>query len=402
MANNSNPSDWFSARPPAPPDWNRPSFGPGRSWTFYVLATLFVLLVLGLIIWRFWPHHETGLDPNAKPRPVTARGNLSAAEKTTIQIFREASPSVVHVTTTTLERDTLNLDVQRVPQGTGSGFVWDKDGHIVTNYHVIQAAVEADAGAAQVTLADQSTWDVQWVRAYPDQDLAVLWIKAPASRLQPIMVGSSHDLQVGQDAFAIGNPFGLDHTLTKGIISALGREIDSVTHSTIHGVIQTDAPINPGNSGGPLLDSAGRLIGVNTAILSPSKGSAGIGFAIPVDEVNRVIPQLIAHGKVVHPDLGVQLADDELMDRLGLQGALILTVQPGSAAAKAGLRPTRRTASGGIRLGDVIVAIDGMPIKSKKDYYKEINKYRVGDRIKVSVLREGKEQNIEVTLAAGS
>jgi len=220
------------------------------------------------------------VDLNALPRAITPRGDLAEEEKTTIALFRQASPSVVHITTLAVRQDAFSLDVFQIPQGTGSGFVWDNQGRIVTNFHVIR-----DADAAQVTLADHSSWKARLVGAYPDKDLAVLMVDAPKDRLHPIAIGTSHDLQVGQRLFAIGNPFGLDQSLTTGIISALGREIESVNRRAIKDMIQTDAAINPGNSGGPLLDSSGRLIGVNTAIYSPSGASAGIGFAIPVDEV---------------------------------------------------------------------------------------------------------------------
>jgi S1-C subfamily serine protease len=383
---------------------------PARSSSAFVWPWLVALALAGLLLWRLWPSGsgrpgpDAGTDPNAVPRAVTPRGDLAAAEKTTIDIFRNASPSVVHITTLGAGSP-FSLDQQLVPEGTGSGFVWDKEGHIVTNYHVIQGVVEraaGTAGAAKVTLADHSTYDVEWARGYPDADLAVLWIRAPKDRLHPIAVGTSHDLQVGQNTFAIGNPFGLDHTLTRGIVSALDRQIQSVTKTPIRGVIQSDAAINPGNSGGPLLDSAGRLIGVNTAILSPSKASAGIGFAIPVDQVNRVVPQLIRHGKVVQPDLGAQLADDQLMRRLGLEGALVLSVKPDSPAAKAGLRPTRRTRAGRIELGDVIVAVDGQPVQSKSDFYTLVQQHKVGDQVKLTVLRDGQREDVSVTLEASA
>ena len=247
-------------------------------------------------------------------------------------------------------------------------------------------------------LADHSNWKARLVGAYPDKDLAVLAVDAPKDRLHPILVGTSHDLQVGQRVFAIGNPFGLDQSLTTGIISALGREIESLTGRPIKDVIQTDAAINPGNSGGPLLDSAGRLIGVNTQIVSPSGAFAGIGFAIPVDEVNRVVPQLIRHGRVMRPGLGVQLAPDHTVSELGLRGALILGVQPASAAANAGLRPTKRGPSDQIELGDVIVAIDGKPIESLKDVFAALADSELGRKLRVTVMREGKENDVEVTL----
>ena len=261
----------------------------------YVWVLVLFLAAAGLLIWRFWPaewSRQSGVDPNAQPRPVVARGDLAEDEKSTIALFKQSSPSVVHITTMTVRQNRFTRDIQQIPQGTGSGFIWDKDGHIVTNYHVIQGA-----DAARVTLADQSTYQARLVGAYPDKDLAVLIIDAKKDRLPPIPLGTSRDLEVGQKVFAIGNPFGLDHSLTTGVISAVGREIESVTHQPIKNVIQTDAAINPGNSGGPLLDSAGRLIGVNTAIYSPSGAYAGIGFAIPVDEVNSVVPRLIREGR---------------------------------------------------------------------------------------------------------
>ncbi|MCZ6452167.1 MAG: trypsin-like peptidase domain-containing protein, partial [Deltaproteobacteria bacterium] len=239
----------------------------------------------GLLVWQFWGQGSSGL---AAPREITPRGKLSVEESLTIALFRKASPSVVNITTLTVRRDVFTLNLLEIPEGTGSGFVWDNAGHIVTNYHVIQ-----NADVAQVTLADQSTLKARRIGVAPDKDLAVLQIDVAKSRLRPIPIGSSNNLRVGQKVYAIGNPFGLDQTLTTGVISALGREIESVTRRPIRGVIQTDAAINPGNSGGPLLDSAGRLIGVNTQIFSPSGASVGIGFAIPVDTVNRVVPQLI-------------------------------------------------------------------------------------------------------------
>jgi S1-C subfamily serine protease len=234
----------------------------------------------------------------------------------------------------------------------------------------------------------------------PDKDLAVLKIDAPANRLPAIPVGTSKDLQVGQSVFAIGNPFGLDQSLTTGVISALGREIESVTRRPIQGVIQTDAAINPGNSGGPLLDSAGRLIGVNTAIYSPSGASAGIGFAIPVDTVNRIVPELIRYGKVTRPGIGVQIAEDQIAERFGVNGVLVVDVVPGSAAAKAGLRPTRREASGRVRLGDVITAIDGKKVLSPNELYLTLENYKVGDAVNVSLMRDGKVVQAKLTLEA--
>jgi S1-C subfamily serine protease len=288
-----------------------------------------------------WVDSATLNDPRAAPRAISPRGELWPDEKSTIELFRQASPAVVNITAIGVQRDLFTLNLYQIPQGTGSGFVWDTRGNIITNFHVIQ-----NAAVAQVTLGDQSNWKAQVVGVAADKDLAVLRIDAPAERLRPIPLGTSKELQVGQSVLAIGNPFGLDQSLTTGVISALGREIDSVTRRPIQGVIQTDAAINPGNSGGPLLDSAGRLIGVNTQIYSPTGASAGIGFAIPVDTVNRIVPELIRSGKIIRPGLGVELAEEQIARKIGINGALIVDVMRGGPAAKAGIRRTRRESSG--------------------------------------------------------
>ena len=329
-------------------------------------------------------------------RAVTPRGDLAAAEKTTIAVFRGNSPSVVYITTlVNTATDDFGFDVQQVPEGTGSGLVWDKKGRIVTNFHVIRGA-----DVAQVVLADHSSWKARLVGASPEEDLAVLGIDAPEDRLQPIQVGTSHDLEVGQSVFVIGNPFGLDHTLTTGIVSALGRQIGSESGPAVKGMIQIDAPINPGNSGGPLLDSSGRLIGVNSAIVSPSGAFAGIGFAIPVDKVNDVVTELIRHGKIIRPSLGIEPAPDQWVEELGVSGVLVLGVVPDGPAAKAGIRATRRTPDGQIELGDLILAIDGQTLKSANDLFKRRRKYKLGDTVTVQLLRDGQQQEVKVTLAA--
>ncbi len=365
-----------------------------RFWTYFWAAVVLSLLA-SLFARQSWLGSASLNDPRAAPRSIAARGELSTGEKSTIALFREASPSVVHITVIAVQRDLFTLNLYQIPEGTGSGFIWDNSGNIITNFHVIQ-----NADAAQVTLADQSNWKARRVGVAPDKDLAVLRIDAPANRLRAIPVGTSKDLQVGQSVFAIGNPFGLDQSLTTGVISALGREIESVTRRPIQGVIQTDAAINPGNSGGPLLDSAGRLIGVNTAIYSPSGASAGIGFAIPVDTVNRIVPELIRSGKVTRPGMGVQIAEDQIAERLGVRGVLVVDVTQGSAAARAGLRPTRREASGRVRLGDVITAIDSKKVESPNELFLLLEKYKVGDSINVSLLRDGKAVQVKVTLEA--
>ncbi|MEE9257853.1 MAG: trypsin-like peptidase domain-containing protein [bacterium] len=358
--------------------------------------SLLIWLLVIVLAWVLYDRFsETVYDPNAVPRVVTPRGNLAEDEKSTIALFRNVSPSVVYITTLALQRDFFSLNTFQIPQGTGSGFIWNREGHIITNFHVIK-----DANRVMVTLSDRSQWQAKLVGAAPDQDLAVLFISAPKKSLEPIPVGTSSNLQVGQKVFAIGNPFGLDQTLTTGIISALGREITSVSNRTISGVIQTDAAINPGNSGGPLLDSAGRLLGVNTAILSPSGSSAGIGFAVPVDTVNRVVPQLIRHGRVIRPGLGVQIADDATAERLGVSGVLLIRVVENGAAAAAGLRGTRRDEWGRLRLGDIIVGIGGDRVGSTNDLLNALEKRKVGNRVTVRIIRDDRPMSFSVTLQA--
>lgn len=380
--------------PPYPP-W-RPSRARRRlAWLSFFLA---LASVIGLVVvWqRAWlwlaPLHQT-----SAPRAVVPRGDLAADERATIEIFERAAPSVVYVTNLARRSDAFGLSVMEVPQGTGSGFIWDANGHVVTNLHVLE-----DAQAAEVTLSDHTTWSARLVGYAADKDLAVLRIAAPRARLQPILVGSSHDLKVGQKVLAIGNPFGLDHTLTTGIISALDREIAAVTPGRkIRNVIQTDAVINPGNSGGPLLDSAGRLIGVNTAIFSPRRegvGSVGIGFAVPVDTVNQVVPQLISYGRVVRPALGVTLADDRLTRSWGLAGVLVVSVTPEGGAVAAGLRPTTRDEWGRVVLGDVIEAVDGKPVNSADDIANALEAHKIGDRVSVTVRRDKGEVKVPVEL----
>ncbi len=353
---------------------------------------ILVLLILGFWL-LFQPLKGNIFDKNAVPRIVTARGDLAQDEQNTIELFKTVSPSVVYITTVALRRNLFSLNAVEIPQGTGSGFIWDDDGRVVTNYHVI-----SDANRIEVTMADNSTWKAVLVGAAPDKDLAVLQIDAPKSQLQPIPIGESFELQVGQKVFAVGNPFGLDQTITSGIISALGRGIKSITGRTIHDVIQTDAAINPGNSGGPLLDSAGRLIGVNTAIYSPSGAYAGIGFAVPVDEVNRVVPQLIRRGHLVKPGIGASLADARLVKRLGIDGVLVLGVEPGGAAEKAGLRPTKQYGNE-IALGDIITGIAGVSVENYDDIRTELERHAVGDMIEINIVRDGRAMDLPLRLS---
>ncbi len=359
-----------------------------NAWLVAVLLLAVAAIMLrnaGVTSW-FW---SASLS---QPRPVQPRGDLAGDEQSNIEIFREASPSVVHITSIAVRRD-FNLNTLRIPEGTGSGFLWDEYGHVVTNFHVIESG-----NSAIVTLSDGKTsLPARLVGVEPDKDLAVLKIDA-TTPLRPIPVGESSDLQVGQKVFAIGNPFGLDQTLTTGVISGLGREIESRTGRKIEGVIQTDAAINPGNSGGPLLDSAGRLIGVNTAIYSPSGAYAGIGFAVPVDIVNKVVPLLIRDGRIERAGIGISLAENALARRLGIaEGAVVSSVLPTGAAAAAGIRPPYRDELGSWHF-EVLVEIDGQRIREREDVLRALDGREVGEKVDVTLLRDGKLVTLSITL----
>jgi len=362
------------------------------------LGRFFSVLVLTIL--ASLPTASCGARPAASQqkrslRKVAPRPDMAPEESRTTRLFREASPSVVYITSMTVRRDFFSFRAMEIPRGTGSGFVWDLQGHIVTNFHVIE-----DAERATVTLEDQTTWEASLVGYAPEKALAVLKIDAPAEKLHPIRLGSSHDLMVGQTVLAIGNPFGFDQTLTTGVISALGREIDSVAHIPIRDVIQTDAAINPGNSGGPLLDSGGRLIGVNTAIISPSGAYAGIGFAIPVDTVNWVVSDLITFGKIRRPSLGIVFAPDSLSARFGLEGPVVLRVIPGSTAEKAGIRQTGRDRFGRLVLGDIVVAIDDERIRRGGDADLVCEDHHVGDAVILTIVRDGRPEKVTLRLGA--
>ena len=355
-----------------------------------------LLLIAGLIAWQhFSPRLRRLIDPDAQPRAVTARGDLAPLEQSVIALYKQVSPSVVHVTNVGLRRDYATLDVLEIPQGTGTGFVWDAKGYVVTNAHVV-----AQGQSFRVTLSDDTTWPADVVGSDPSNDIAVLRLRGVAEdRLRALALGSSDDLEVGQSVFAVGNPFGLDQTLTTGVISGLGRQIVSQTGQQIGGVIQTDAAINPGNSGGPLLDSAGRVIGMNTAIISPSRASAGIGFAIPASTINRIVPSLIRGEKPQRAGLGVTLAPEADVQRRGLKGALVAIAHKGSAAEKAGLKGMHDDPeSGQRRLGDLIVGIDATPIASTSDLFAALKSRGVGDKVKVTVERGGARKELDVTL----
>lgn len=368
----------------------------------FLLRLFWVTLALAVLVgvWRSWPWLESrlGRQPESQPRTVLARGDLAADEQATIELFENSRDSVEFITTRAQVMDVWTRNVFSVPRGTGSGFIWDDVGHVITNFHVIEGASEAT-----VRLADGRSFKAALIGASPAHDIAVLKIGVGFKRPPPVPLGSSGGLKVGQKVFAIGNPFGLDWTLTTGIVSALDRTLGG-NGVTIEHLIQTDAAINPGNSGGPLLDSAGRLIGINTAIYSPSGASAGIGFAVPVDTVNRVVPELIRNGRYIRPALGIEV-DEALNQRLlalrGVEGVVILRVAPGSAAAAAGLAGVTLTPGGGIVPGDTILAVNDKAVKSVGELSARLDDYRVGDTVRLTLLREGRKLEVAVTLQPG-
>jgi len=357
---------------------------------------LFIQLLSGLqLVANTAPPMAQAVEPPDSFLRLTANQSLSEEELKTIAVFEKAAKSVVYITNTAIRRDFWSLNTFEVPQGSGSGFIWNTKGHIVTNYHVVYGA-----DSIQVVLDDQSTHAARVIGVDPDHDLAVLHIAPPKGKLKPLAIGQSHNLRVGQHVLAIGNPFGLDHTLTTGVVSALGRSIKSINDRTIEGAIQTDAAINPGNSGGPLLNSSGQLIGVNTQIVSPSGAFAGIGFAVPVNIVKRIVPQLIQYGKVIRPGLGISVIPDSMANRWGVTGVIIARVHRGSAAEKAGLKSLEELRSGKIRLGDVIISINGEMIQSYDDLATILDRHNVGDRITLGVRRNNKERTLPIRLQA--
>jgi len=372
------------------------SYRPAESYMTKVLAVLLLVVAGALVFTVIRMRGQQAQQFSFEPRPISQRPDdkLGADEQATIDVFKKFSRSVVHITSLETRRDRMTLDVTEIPQGTGSGFVWDSAGHVVTNFHVIQ-----HGNRASVTLQDGSTYPAKIIGRAPDKDLAVLKIDAPAQKLQPLPVGASGNLQVGQKVLAIGNPFGLDQTLTTGVISGLGREIKSVTQRSIFDVIQTDASINPGNSGGPLLDSSGRLIGINTAIYSPSGANAGIGFAVPVDTINSIVPQLLRDGKITRPGLGINILADQIAASQRIEGVVVLGVAPGGAADKAGIIGARQ-AIGGMALGDVIVKLDNFDIKRSSDLFKALDAHKVGDEVTLEVVRDGERRQVKLVLEA--
>jgi S1-C subfamily serine protease len=361
-----------------------------RWLTFAVITVLFVWHAMS------WADRAFQKE-SAAPHAVTARGDLAADEKTTIELFERSRDSVVYISTSERVMDFWSRNIFTIPRGTGSGFIWDDKGHVVTNYHVIEGASEA-----RVRLSDGKEYKASLVGASPMHDLAVLKI-GTGFKGHSLPIGTSHNLKVGQKTFAIGNPFGLDWTLTAGIVSALDRSLQEKSGSVIEHLIQTDAAVNPGNSGGPLLDSAGRLIGINTAIYSPSGASAGVGFAVPVDTVNRVIPQLIGRGKYVRPSLGIEIDQDineAITAQLGVKGVVILKVRSGSPAALAGLKGVTANQERSYLPGDIITAVQGKPVDTIAKLMALLDDYQVGQSIKLSVLRNNAGREVTVTLSS--
>ncbi len=323
--------------------------------------------------------------------------DLLPVETKTIEIYRKALPGTVNVSNIKLARNFFYGEVE-IPQGAGSGFVWDDQGHIVTNFHVVQGG-----NNFVVTFHnDPKQYKAKIVGTAPEKDVAVLRLEEKPAKLHSLVLGSSKDLQVGQYSFAIGSPFGLDYTLTTGVISALGRKIDGIGGVKINDMIQTDAAINMGNSGGPLLDSGARLIGMNTVIFSTSGSSAGLGFAVPVDTIKAIVPQIIQHGRVIRPGLGIGIVPDSMKARiLGKdQGIIVSYVDEKGGAAKAGIQGMTQDRYGRTYLGDIILSVDGQNVNSLDDIYQILETKKIGDEVSVKYRRDGKNKTTKIKLQA--
>ncbi len=384
-------------------------------WTMHAIRSPFLTLALvAMTVFlvfqlrdnqRHWQAYQAALAAltnqvaaAAQPAPRAALTAVPASEPApaseATEVYTRVSPSVVAVANNALVRSGLfGFQLYEVPQGAGSGFVWDKQGHIVSNYHVVR-----QANTLTVTFRDGTRYDAKLVGVAPDYDLALLKIEAPPEKLVPVTVAPSRALQVGQPVYAIGNPFGLDTTLSAGIVSALGRTITSMTERKICDVIQTDTAINPGNSGGPLLTGGGALIGVNTAILSPSGASAGIGFAVPSDTVARVVPQLIEKGHVTRVGLGVQLLPDHVTARADITGVALYAVSEKTPAAAAGLTGLAVNALGDLVFGDVITAVDKKPVRTIEELQSILDPRKPGERVTLTVARENKTRELVLPL----
>ncbi|MBL8148899.1 MAG: trypsin-like peptidase domain-containing protein [Blastocatellia bacterium] len=379
------------------------SLSPKQILLISLLSATFAAAMV-LMYERYWRVAEPVVGArsseykDSQPKPV----KLSDDENNNIQIYDQVSPGVVNITSTSYQEDFWGFDVYP-QQGTGSGSIIDTSGHILTNYHVIRGAQKLE-----VVLSDKSTYDARIVGADPDNDLAVIKIEAPAEKLHVIKLGSSSSLQIGQKVLAIGNPFGLDRTLTSGIISGLGRPLKASNGRTIDNVIQTDASINPGNSGGPLLNTAGEIIGINTAIYSPSGGSVGIGFAVPVEIAKNILPDLIKHGRVLRPWLGIATRPltPRIVSRLDVpvkEGLIITGVLPDGPAGKAGIVGSEQYEIRGNRyhlFGDILTKVENQEIKSDEDLYRALKDRKPKETVQVEIYRDGKPMRLNVQLEA--
>ena len=361
--------------------------------TFVTLVGFNAIWVLNTIISP--SQHDVLYANTASMVDISRRQDLTPEEKGTIAIFRHNNPSVVYISTVQRVLNMWTRDISEVPSGTGTGFLWDRQGHIITNYHVI-----SNNKTARVRLNNKKTYTAKVIGSSKRHDIAVLKLITRDNLPRQIQPGKSDSLIVGQKVYAIGNPFGLEHTLTTGIISALGRTIKNRTVE-LDDLIQTDAAINPGNSGGPLLDSAGRLIGMNVAIYSPSGGSAGIGFAIPVDTINRVVPNIITNGRYVRPYVGINANDTAnkvLLKELGIKGVLVLEVERNSPAFRAGLIDSKLI-NGDLVLGDIITSVNNTPVESVNDFLDIIEQYKINDTVMLGIIRGGKTRlNVPLVL----
>lgn len=324
----------------------------------------------------------------------SANASLLEVEKKRISIYEDNAPSVVNVSNIKI-RDSYLYGSVEVPQGAGSGYIWDTSGHVVTNFHVVQGGNSFIVNFKN----DKSSYKATVVGVEPKKDIAVLKLNKMPKGIRPLKRGNSSSLKVGQLTIAIGNPFGLDHSMSSGIISALGRKINGIGGVKIHDMIQTDAAINQGNSGGPLLNSSGELIGMNTMIFSTSGSNTGLGFAVPVDTINRIVPQLIKHGKVIRPALGIGVLDDDVRERyIGKKGAIISYVDEAGAAYNAGLKGLERDRYGRMYLGDVILKIENIEVNSRNDIYHVLEKFKIGDKVNIQYKRNGKLTSTKIKL----
>ncbi|MDH4121037.1 MAG: trypsin-like peptidase domain-containing protein [Deltaproteobacteria bacterium] len=352
-------------------------------WKAQTLGLLLSLSLLNLGGCGLFGGQEDQESPDNRRVVEEIRHVTSSDEENNVEVFKRSAPSVVYITNRQLARNPYTLDIMEIPRGAGSGFIWNREGLILTNAHVVEGA-----SSILVTFHDQSTYPAKIEGISLDKDIALLRVKAPASLLEPLPAGDSSQLEVGRKVLAIGNPFGLDFTLTTGVVSAMGREIVSPSGRHIRGVIQTDAAINMGNSGGPLLNISGQVVGMNTAILSPQGGgSVGIGFATPINTIRKVVEQFHRYGREVRPTIGLYPLPEHIALRLGVRGVMVGKVVKGSGADQAGLRGLRQSADGQVLLGDVIVKFGSFTIQNHDDMLNALEQQKPGDIVELKVRR---------------